>query len=165
MTGIANRRKFDDSFLVAIEFAARNSFPLTLVMIDIDHFKNFNDSYGHYQGDDCLVRVARTIAATVNRKNDLVARYGGEEFVCLLPGINQVEALRLAEQMRENVLALAIPHIASAVSDFVTISLGLASIETGYSGNIVERMIMAADEALYRAKALGRNQVAGTKLS
>ncbi|MEI6285794.1 MAG: diguanylate cyclase [Bacillota bacterium] len=164
LTGVANRRKFDESIAVAVEFAVRNSFPLALVMIDIDYFKNFNDSYGHYQGDDCLVRVARALATTVSRKSDLVARYGGEEFVCVLPGVKHPDALRLAEQMRLKILALKIPHATSVVNDFVTISLGVASIETDYSDNIVERMILAADKELYRAKSQGRNQVAGIKL-
>ncbi|MFA6075563.1 MAG: diguanylate cyclase [Negativicutes bacterium] len=161
LTGIANRRKFDEYLLIAGEFAARNATPLSLIMIDLDYFKAYNDCYGHYEGDVCLIRVAKTIAESINRKNDLAARYGGEEFVCVLPGAGYQAALAFAEHIRENVAKLKLPHRQSAALDWVTVSLGVATLDNVAGGEIAEKLITAADQALYRAKAQGRNQVAG----
>jgi len=164
LTGIANRRKFDEHLLVAAAFASRNSFPLSLIMIDIDHFKLYNDQYGHFDGDICLIKVARTIAANVMRVNDLAARYGGEEFTCILPNAPHSNALAIAERIRTSVLALKIPHEQSPVDEFVTVSLGVATVLAFDNSDISEQIITAADRALYAAKDRGRNRVEGTEL-
>ena len=163
LTGIANRRKFDEHLLVAAAYASRNQFPLSLIMIDIDHFKLYNDHYGHFEGDICLVKVAHTIAANVMRSNDLAARYGGEEFACILPNAPHSNAQAIAERIRASVLALKIPNKLSPVREFVTISLGVATIDA-FDSDISERIIIAADQALYAAKAKGRNRIEGTEL-
>jgi diguanylate cyclase (GGDEF)-like protein len=127
-------------------------------MIDIDYFKLFNDSYGHLAGDDCLKRVAQALAKTIERKTDLLARYGGEEFVCVLPLTDKKGAVIVANKLRKNILSLNIPHVYSAIASQVTISLGVAcQIPAKHTKPIV--LIEAADQALYQAKASGRNQV------
>ncbi|MEI6287493.1 MAG: diguanylate cyclase [Bacillota bacterium] len=163
LTGIANRRKFDEYFVVAAAYTSRNAFPLSLIMIDIDHFKLYNDHYGHFEGDICLIKVARAIAVDVKRSNDLAARYGGEEFACILPNAPHSNALAIAERIRASVLALKIPHELSPVDEFVTISLGVATVAT-FDSNVPEQLIVAADRALYSAKDRGRNRVMGVEL-
>ena len=129
LTGVANRRALDERLAAEWRRAARRQFPLSLLMIDIDYFKAYNDYYGHLAGDLCLGRVGQALAETVSRAEDLVARYGGEEFAVLLSGSGLAEALALAEKVRLAVGALAIPHACSSAGDWVSLSIGVASIQ------------------------------------
>ena len=131
---------------------------MSAIIIDIDHFKLFNDTYGHQGGDDCLKKVATTLQKTVKRSTDLVARYGGEEFVVVLPKTDKNGAIRIAEKIREEVEKLRIEHAASSTSSWVTVSIGVASSNICHDG-WKENLLAAADEALYQAKNSGRNQV------
>lgn len=158
LTQIANRRRFDDYLQMEWQRHQREKIPLALLLIDIDFFKNYNDYYGHQQGDDCLIQVAQTLEKVPKRATDLVARYGGEEFVAILPNTNTQKALIVAESMREAIAALNIPHAQSNVSNRVTISLGIASLIPSSENNL-EDLICQADRALYKAKKQGRNTV------
>jgi diguanylate cyclase (GGDEF)-like protein len=159
LTGVANRRSFDRALDYAWRQAARYGLPLSVIMIDIDHFKDYNDSYGHQVGDDCLRVVATTLAQSVTRAGDLVARYGGEEFGVILAHMTQEQALAAGEKLRGAVETLQLPHQASPVADHVTISLGVGTVmpsrEMDPSG-----LLAQADRALYAAKHGGRNRVA-----
>lgn len=158
LTGISNRRHFDEVLQLECERLFRLQKPLSLVMIDIDYFKKFNDAYGHVIGDSCLIRVAETIRNNLLRPADLVARYGGEEFSCILPHTDQAGAIAIAERIRTSIQALEIPHEASNAANVVTISLG---VFTGVSGlnNQPSEVIRLADKQLYQAKLKGRNRV------
>jgi diguanylate cyclase (GGDEF)-like protein len=157
MTGIANRRGFDETVAGESRRAMRDKTPLSLIMIDIDHFKAFNDRYGHQDGDECLRRVAAEIRSTLERAGDTVARYGGEEFAVTLPGTPASGAASLAESMRARVEILAIPHDQSP-GGVVTISLGVATSVAG--GRLsAGALVGVADKALYDAKHTGRNRV------
>lgn len=159
LTGIANRRKFDAVWNVEWKRAARQGLPLAIAMIDVDHFKAYNDHYGHQAGDDCLRQVAQALAATVQRAHDLVVRYGGEEFVVVLPGVTAPEALQVAHKLRAAVVACQIPHAHNSAAPVVTVSIGVA-------GRIPEPdaplndLIAEADTRLYQAKQAGRNRIA-----
>lgn len=156
LTGLANRRMYDQTIEVEWSRAYRNQEPMSLIVIDIDQFKQYNDRYGHAMGDDCLVKVAKALDNVATRTMDLMARYGGEEFVLMLPNTNKEAALLLAERCRKAVLELKIPHEASTVSDIVTISAGVSTLVPGENsapGSIFE----AADKMLYQAKQKGRN--------
>ena len=156
LTGIANRRHFDSQLRSAVAMAKRIKQPLAIILLDVDHFKAYNDSYGHLAGDDTLKAIANTLANTLQRQIDLVARYGGEEFVCILPNTNPQQALIMAEQLRLEVLALMLPHQASPTAGFITISLGIACLQMGQ--DISEKILLnQADKALYQAKSQGRN--------
>jgi diguanylate cyclase (GGDEF)-like protein len=158
LTGLANRRRFDEVLAQESARHARSGAELSLVMMDIDHFKAFNDTYGHINGDDCLRQVARVIEGNVVRNSDLAARYGGEEFVCILPETSHAGAVAFAERIRQGIMALAIPHSASSAADYVTVSIGVAT--TRYAAEKRELSIVAqADEQLYAAKSGGRNRV------
>lgn len=158
LTGIANRRRFDEVLTREHARHARAGDALGLIMLDIDHFKGFNDTYGHVLGDDCLRRVAQTLERRLKRGTDLLARYGGEEFVCLLADAPPAEAIfALAEELRATVAALAIPHRSSPVADHVTISVG-AITACCEPGGAPSRLVSHADEQLYRAKSMGRNR-------
>ncbi len=157
LTGIANRRFFDDHLNQEWKRAQREGRPLSLVMVDIDHFKAYNDYYGHLAGDDCLQRVARTLETVVARPGDLVARYGGEEFALVLPDTDNGARI-LGERCRAAVADLQIPHQASPLLPVVTVSVGVATA-IPRPGSTPEELIVRADQALYRAKLLGRNQV------
>lgn len=167
LTGIPNRRRFDEYLLNVGGFAIRECSPLSLIMVDIDYFKAFNDYYGHYEGDACLIRIAKSISNSIKRTIDLVARYGGEEFVCILPRTKPEFALMLAEKIRESVLALQIPHVASPVNSFVTVSVGVATstLISIDNNRFSENLITATDKMLYLAKEQGRNRVQGIELS
>ncbi len=158
LTALPNRRRFDEVFQQEWGRARRDAAPLALLMIDIDHFKEFNDTYGHQAGDDCLQQVACVIGASVNRHGDLAARYGGEEFVVVLPKTDAKNAVLVAETMRAKVEALNIPHINSRVIDHVTISLGVAAVTPTLDTDPFV-LLTFADQALYQAKRNGRNRV------
>lgn len=159
LTGLANRRIFDEFVSKEWGRAVRDNTPLSLILIDIDHFKNYNDNYGHQGGDDCLRQVAQKLTGTVRRPSDLVARYGGEEFAVVMPGTDVDGAGRIAAALCEGVasMKLKLPHAHSSSADHVTISLGVASMVPSVDGS-PEQLIEKADEALYRAKKNGRNQ-------
>lgn len=159
LTGVANRRRFDECLEDEWRRSRRNGAPLTLLMCDIDKFKNYNDCYGHQAGDACLLAVSHALDRALRRSCDLVARYGGEEFVCVLPETDRSGGLLLAETMLDAVRALAIAHEDSE-SGIVTISLGLASTVASDEGG-AEQLIAMADARLYEAKANGRNRVEG----
>jgi diguanylate cyclase (GGDEF)-like protein/PAS domain S-box-containing protein len=158
LTGIPNRRRFDEHVENEFRRAKRSGSPLSLAMIDVDAFKDYNDNYGHQKGDDCLILIAAALARILGRPCDLVARYGGEEFVALMPDTNAEGALSLAEAMRREVESLAIEHGFSGVAPHVTISLGLLTQIPSHS-TVISHMIGAADRALYQAKRNGRNCV------
>ncbi len=158
LTGLANRRRFDTVVAAEIARHRRNDEPLSLVLIDVDHFKAYNDIYGHVPGDACLRRVAETIAAAVRRPPDLVARYGGEEFVCILPETDHHGAMRVAEQIRAAVNALRIPHERSSAANHVTVSIGVITTRCDDSLGPNE-LVALADGQLYGAKSEGRNTI------
>lgn len=158
LTGVANRRKFDEDLEIAWLQCARNRQPLALVILDVDYFKRYNDRYGHQQGDDCLREVAQAIKRTLKRPYDMVARYGGEEFVCLLPNTDTAGARHLAGLILETVVALAIPHGGSAVNAVVTVSIGAASALAAPDLS-PSALLKWADQQLYEAKRNGRAQV------
>lgn len=158
LTGIANRRHFDDFLAKEWNRAVRSRKPLSLVLCDIDHFKAFNDFYGHQEGDKCLLRIAHTLDMYARRSGDLAARYGGEEFAIILPETSLGNATDIADQIRNAVLEIAIPHAASETDNIVTVSFGVATVVPRRSQQ--SRMLVAlADKALYEAKQKGRNRV------
>jgi diguanylate cyclase (GGDEF)-like protein/PAS domain S-box-containing protein len=154
LTGVANRRMFDQTLEREWAAARRSDEPLSLIMIDIDDFKQYNDTYGHQKGDECLRDVARALGSMVNRPRDLVARYGGEEFVLLLPGTDVGQARQVAETCRKTIADMHIPHAASRERR-VTISAGVGSANQ----EEVNAFIETIDHALYAAKREGRNRV------
>jgi len=158
LTGISNRSKFDEFLEDEWHRALREKTSLSLILIDIDFFKNFNDFYGHTTGDDCLKKVAQTIKKSLERSVDLAARYGGEEFVCVLPNTDLSGANHIAETIRKNIYNLQIPHKKSLVEPFVTISLGISSAIPDASSSALI-LTQAADKMLYKAKKQGRNRV------
>lgn len=157
LTGIANRRRFDEYLDQEWMRAARGNKVVSLILIDIDHFKTYNDNYGHQGGDDVLRRVAQAIDQGTNRPGDLAARYGGEEFAIILPDTDPDGAEIVAEKIRQTVEKLGIHHAHSSAADYVTISMGVASI-IPREGILPSMLIVAADEALYEAKHTGRNR-------
>jgi diguanylate cyclase (GGDEF)-like protein len=162
LTQIANRRRFDAALRQEWRRSARDEAPLSLVFCDIDHFKLFNDTYGHQAGDECLIRVAQTMEETLNRPADLAARYGGEEFIALLVDTSLEGARMLAERMRAGVEGLRIEHGASSVAPYLTVSLGVATLVPRPAVR-PEDLVDLADRALYAAKAGGRNRVASAE--
>jgi len=157
LTGIANRRQFDDVLEREWRDAERSRSPLALLMIDVDHFKLYNDRYGHQHGDDVLVRIARAIAADVKRPGDLAARYGGEEFVVILRATKERSALVVAERIRVAISALGIPH-ATTQAGIVSVSIGVAVL-VPVRNQTRAMLLETADKALYEAKRLGRNRI------
>ena len=158
LTGIPNRHSFSERILTEFNRSLRDQYPLSIIMGDIDHFKLYNDTYGHAAGDDCLKSVAKAIENTLRRPGDFCARYGGEEFIIILPATERKGAVKIAEEIRENVAALNIPHGKSADAKIVTISLGVTTKEAGMM-QTHEELLKAADDALYIAKEKGRNRV------
>jgi len=160
LTGIANRRMFDSYMRKEWRRAMREQTPLSVVMLDVDFFKGYNDAYGHQQGDRCLVAVATTLQQHVRRPADLAARYGGEEFVMVLPNTQAEGAMILAERVREAIQALKIEHRSSTVSPFVTVSIGVVTAVPGVGLNEagLDAFLEAADQGLYQAKRQGRNR-------
>jgi diguanylate cyclase (GGDEF)-like protein len=160
LTGLANRRRFDEALSQAWALAVRQRSSLGLVLLDVDHFKAYNDAYGHPAGDACLCAVGRALTTALPRVSDLVARYGGEEFVVLLPGTGLEGARDVAETLRRAVEAISLPHAHSSAADHVTVSLGVASMIPSLDLEAAS-LVQAADQALYRAKQDGRNGVGG----
>ncbi len=158
LTGIANRRLFDQRLEQEWQRAMRNGSEITLLLIDIDFFKKYNDSYGHQAGDNCLRTVAMAVGALLKRSADLAARYGGEEFAVLLPETSRHGGERVAEKIQAEIARLCLKHRASNVSDQVTLSIGVATIRPHRQSAPFE-LIAAADKALYRAKDEGRNRI------
>ncbi len=158
LTNIANRRFFDETFSKEWQRAMRATEPLSLIMVDVDHFKSYNDNYGHQAGDECLKQVAQALKDMLHRPTDLVARYGGEEFVVLLPGTHAAGAAAIGEQLRCAVHHLGLPHEVSKVDEAVTISLGVATAVPMLKHQ-PEALLKIADESLYSAKDEGRNRV------
>ncbi len=157
LTGIANRRAFDETLKLEWRRAMRDALPLSLLMVDVDRFKHYNDSQGHLAGDECLKRVATAMSDEMHRASDLVARYGGEEFAVILPGSSLEGATVVAEKLRAAVEKLSIPFANSELGH-VTVSVGVASVTPSAAGDSWQ-LISTADAALYRAKAAGRNRV------
>lgn len=157
LTGIPNRRHFEERYKEEWRRAVRDGIPLAVIMIDIDYFKKYNDFYGHIAGDNCLKQVAQVLSDTISRAGDLVARCGGEEFVVLLPNTDSVGAVVVAEALRSAVNRLALAHCGSS-SQLLSISLGVAAGLPQQGDNSAE-LLKKADRALYQAKAAGRNNV------
>lgn len=157
LTGIANRRHFDQILEKLWLKAIRNKEPMAIILCDIDFFKAYNDTYGHLQGDECLKQVATSLKSSLKRPEDFVARYGGEEFVVILPNTDVEGALTVAETLRADLESLEIPHRLSSITPKVTISLGIA---IGYADPTYQpkALVEAADTALYQAKQEGRNR-------
>lgn len=158
LTGIANRRHFDACLDEEFRRAQRHEAALSLLMLDIDCFKQYNDSYGHQGGDETLTKVAQALAGFARRPGDVAARYGGEEFALILPGSSEVDALAIAEEVVAAVFAQALPHRSSRVADSVTVSIGVAAFTHEGKVTTPEMLISCADQALYFAKNAGRNR-------
>lgn len=158
LTNIANRRQFDETLSSEVSKLSRTANPLTLILCDIDYFKNYNDTYGHPEGDACLKIIAETINSSFTRKGDLVARYGGEEFAVILSDINKETALLLAERLRKNIENIKLKHKSSIINEFVTISIGVTTLVPTKNTSITV-IIENADKALYKSKESGRNNV------
>ncbi|MGM9951714.1 MAG: diguanylate cyclase domain-containing protein [Lysinibacillus sp.] len=158
LTGLFNRRYFNDFLWEKWSSAKQNSESVSLILFDIDHYKNFNDTYGHLAGDDCLKIVSQLLNAYNTDSTSVVARYGGEEFALLLASRTEQEVRALAEEIREAIINLKIPHRSSVTDEFVTISAGAATI-TPRGGRLPDELIDLADQALYHSKQTGRNRV------
>jgi diguanylate cyclase (GGDEF)-like protein len=158
LTKMPNRRRFDQALALEWKRAVHDGAPLSLVLIDIDYFKQYNDCYGHVAGDVCLQMVAEELSKGVTRTGDLVVRYGGEEFVAILPETLRENALMIAEGLRVRIEKLGLPHTYPEAGSVVTVSLGVAT-QTKFEDNAFKQILDAADKALYRAKEGGRNRV------
>jgi len=158
LTQIANRRRFDEYLEQEWQRLSREQIPLSLILCDVDFFKDYNDTYGHQAGDHCLQQIAQALSLAATRPADLVARYGGEELVVVLPHTLIGGALQVADDIRQRVRALEIVHAKSAISHYITLSIGIAEVIPSLQGG-PEALIAAADQALYQAKAGGRDTV------
>jgi len=158
LTGIANRRHLDDYLSAEWSRACRTGSVLSLILVDIDYFKDYNDAYGHLMGDQCLKQVATALSGVISRGGDLLARFGGEEFVLVLPMTSLEGAVILANKLCKKIYALRIPHVGSDIADRLTISVGISALVPKTS-QIKDDLLAQADQALYIAKGLGRNQV------
>lgn len=163
LTEIPNRRQFDETLSNEWARARRAQSNISLILIDIDFFKQYNDHYGHAAGDKCLQKVAKTLKHSLKRPADFVARYGGEEFVVILSEIDHQSALMMANKLNESIFQLELPHEASQVSEYLTISLGIATT-IPQDDQRHESLLETADKYLYEAKSSGRNQVKGVHL-
>jgi len=159
LTGVFNRRMFDSVMEVEWANAKRNRQPLSLIMLDIDYFKQYNDYYGHIQGDQCLKRVANVLACVATRSRDFFARYGGEEFILVLPETDEVAAFKIAERCRNVIFKAQIPHEKSLVSQLLTLSIGISTITPTRNDEAI-KFIATVDKQLYVAKEKGRNSIA-----
>ncbi|MGF1871814.1 GGDEF domain-containing response regulator [Photobacterium indicum] len=157
LTQIANRRFLDQKLTEFISWHGRHELSLTIIMIDVDHFKDYNDYYGHLDGDRCLQLVSGELKANFSRAGELAARYGGEEFVILVSNCDKTRAVKECERLKSSINGLAIPHLQSATSNIVTVSQGMVSwVPTGLE--TVENMYQIVDKVLYKAKEQGRNR-------
>ena len=163
LTGIPNRRRFDEALEHEWKRAMRDGISLALIMADIDYFKAYNDNYGHGAGDLCLKAVAKALAGSLGRASDILARYGGEEFIAIMPDTEAEGAHLLAERWRAGIAALALPHQFSGVAEHVTISVGYASCKPE-QGRSPAELLDLADKMLYQAKGQGRNRVCGAAM-
>jgi diguanylate cyclase (GGDEF)-like protein len=160
LTGLSNRRQLEQTLAVETARLARTADWLSVIMLDIDFFKLFNDTYGHPAGDRCIAMVASALNRAVRRASDLTARYGGEEFACVLPGSDPDTAMAVAREIHAQVHSLGIPHTSSTVSSYVTVSIGIATARC-LPGMAAELWIANADRQLYLSKSSGRNQILG----
>jgi diguanylate cyclase (GGDEF)-like protein/PAS domain S-box-containing protein len=158
LTGIANRRMFDSVLELEWSNARRSRQPLSLIMLDIDHFKEYNDQYGHVQGDECLIRVAKVLSQAATRSRDFIARFGGEEFVLVLPESDEEAAAKVAERCRQLIFKEQIPHAKSPVSSVLTISVGVGTILPSHQDQPLA-FVESTDKKLYLAKQQGRNRI------
>ncbi|WP_207780176.1 diguanylate cyclase domain-containing protein [Pokkaliibacter plantistimulans] len=163
LTGVANRSKFDDDLALTWRRCLRENTAMSLLILDVDYFKLFNDAYGHPAGDNCLRQVAQAMKKQLRRPSDLVARIGGEEFACILPFTDQEGAINRAEAMLDAVRELGIMHRDSAISDTVTVSIGTATLVPNEALS-AEHLLNSADQALYKAKRQGRDQLVSVML-
>jgi len=159
LTGLANRRYFDEVMEAEIKRAKRSGETLSVILCDIDYFKRYNDYYGHLTGDDCLRHISETIKKIFQRSSDLAARYGGEEFVIILPDTSHEGSARLAEKLRLEIISENMPHASSDIADCVTISIGVASAQVNDEIRSSKWFTKQADTALYKSKENGRNRV------
>ncbi|MBC3872833.1 sensor domain-containing diguanylate cyclase [Undibacterium flavidum] len=157
LTGLYNRRFFDEHYKISLGQAIRQKHPLSIFMVDIDYFKQYNDYYGHPAGDKILIQVASTLKSQISRSSDMLARYGGEEFVMILPNMTEQNAMAFAEKLIDAVSQLALPHLKSKSEKIITISIGASTYDPNQHRE-VSALIDAADTALYKAKQQGRNQ-------
>ncbi|WP_232316387.1 diguanylate cyclase [Candidatus Burkholderia verschuerenii] len=160
LTGVANRRKFDEDLYADWRHCAREGASLALLLVDVDYFKRFNDQYGHQAGDACLKSIAKALVQALRCPYDKVACYGGEEFACLLPNTDLSGAQSIAQRMVDQVRALAIEHLPSGVDPHVTISVGVAALHAAAADASPTDLLKAADLALYEAKRAGRARIA-----
>ncbi len=160
LTGLANRRRFDEFFDLEWHQAVRSGLPLSMVLVDVDHFKLYNDEYGHANGDECLKAVADAISGVMVRSTDLAARFGGEEFICALSDTDSRGALKVAENIRAAVENLKMAHIKSRVAGYVTVSVGVTTVRPTGTDE-VDVLFEECDKRLYQAKHDGRNRVVG----
>jgi diguanylate cyclase (GGDEF)-like protein len=161
LTGIANRRHFDHTLAREWRRCARAGAPLSLLMLDVDYFKAYNDSLGHQRGDDCLRQVAALLTLVARRPGDLAARYGGEEFACLLPATDNTGALAVAELLKDRIDKAKIPHPDSPLGEMLTISIGVATARPPAESR--EWLVESADRLLYEAKKAGRNRMVSAR--
>lgn len=159
LTNIYNRRRFDETIALEWRRAARSEIPLSLIMLDIDHFKLFNDNYGHARGDECLKRIAEALKNGLQRAGDFIGRYGGEEFAVIVTDSDADGALHLAEKLKQTVCDLNIENEYSETAPYVTLSIGVATIQAPTPGASIEKFFDAADKMLFKSKKNGRNQV------
>lgn len=157
LLGIPNRRYFDEQLHKQLIHSSRNRAPFSIIMIDVDHFKLYNDFYGHQQGDKCLIAVSKAIQEGLRRPMDFLARYGGEEFCCILPDTGRQGAMKVAANIRASLARVAIPHENSPVSESVTISMGVATW-LPENKTSAEKLLRQADMNLYSAKRNGRDR-------
>jgi diguanylate cyclase (GGDEF)-like protein len=163
LTGLANRRSFDSALSREWQRAARTGRGVALVMVDVDHFKLFNDHYGHVAGDVCLQTVATAIADTVRQSTDTAARYGGEEFAIIIPDTDLIGAMRLADRLVKQINSLSVPHL-GAPTGTLSVSAGVAAFIPPHGHHGAAALVEAADAALYRAKSAGRGRVASHRV-
>jgi len=163
LTGVANRRAFDERLEAEWRRCGRNRLPVALILVDIDHFKLYNDHYGHQAGDNTLLQVAGAMQRAAGRTQDLVARYGGEEFAILLPQLDARGATGVAGRLKAELDKMAIPHLASPTAPLLTVSMGIACMTPG-EHSLPADLIQVADALLYEAKAAGRNQYRASEI-
>ena len=165
LTQLYNRRHFDEALELEWSRSNRSQAPLSLILCDIDHFKAFNDNYGHVAGDDALVKASKTIIETLKRPSDIPVRYGGEEFAVILPDTPTVGAMIVAEQLRTAMNTLTIPHAFSNAANIVTMSIGVSTYYPNQTKASYVELVESADRGLYRAKKNGRNRIELQSLS